>query len=112
MQFRRVHFDFAGGQLRIRFLTLNYIAFDTDDKFAARVFGFCVRFGLGLFVEHHLNDSGAITHVEEQQIAEVPAPRHPAEYDGRFASVGCAQRSAVVSAFQITEKVQHDSPLQ
>src|SRR5207247_1175511 len=69
-------------------------------------FGFGVRFGLRFLVEDDLDDSGAITHVEEEQVAKVAAARDPAENDGGFASVGGAKSSAIVSAFQVTEKVQ------
>src|SRR6266853_944770 len=107
VQLRSVHFDFAGGQLRIGFLPLHNVAFDCDHEFAARLFCFAVSFGLRLFIEDHLDNSGAVAHIEKQQIAEVAAARDPAENDGGFTCVGCAKRSAVVCALQITEKVQH-----
>ncbi len=82
MQLRSVHLDFAGGQLGIGFLPLYDVAFDRNDEFAARVLGLGVRFGLRFLVEDYLHDSGAIAHIEEQQIAEVAAPRYPTENDG------------------------------
>src|SRR5258708_5339574 len=101
-------FDFAGGQLGIRFLPQNHIAFDSDDKFAARLFGFGVRFRLRFLVKNHLNDAGAVAHIQEKKIAKVAATRYPAKNDGGLASISGTQRSAVVCALQITEKVQHD----
>jgi hypothetical protein len=64
--------------------------------------------GLRLLVEDDLDNTGAVAHVKEQQISEIAAPRHPAENDGGFASVGPAEGSAVMGALQTTEKVQHD----
>ena len=57
-----------------------------------------MRFGLGLFVEDDLNNSGAIAHIEKEQIAKIAAARYPAKNDGRFARVGGAESSAVVCA--------------
>ncbi len=92
-------------------MPLDYIAFDADHKFAACLLGFGVRFGPRFLIENDLDDSGTIAHIEKQQIAKVAPPRHPAEDNGGLPCVGCAQRSAVVCAFQITEKVQHDNSL-
>jgi hypothetical protein len=67
-----------------------------------------VSFGLRLFIEDHLDNSAAVAHIEKQQVAEVSAARYPAENDGGFACVGCAKRSAIMCAPQVTEKIQHD----
>jgi len=107
VQFRGDELDFTAGQLGIGFFTLDDITLDADDELAAHVFGFGVSFGLRLFVEDDLNDSGAVAHVKEKQITKVAAARNPAKNDSRLVSVGGAQRSAVVCAFQVAEKVQH-----
>jgi predicted dithiol-disulfide oxidoreductase (DUF899 family) len=58
-----------------------------------------MRCGLCFLVEDHLDDTGAVAHVEKEQIAEIAAARYPAENDGGLARVGCAKRSAIVGAF-------------
>src|SRR5262249_20764862 len=75
----------------------------------AHVLGFAVSFRLSLFVEDNLDDSGTVAHVKEQQIAEVAAASNPAKNHGRFTGVGGAKGSAVMRAFEVTEKVQHGS---
>ncbi len=82
------------------------LAFDGDDEFAARLLGFGVSFGLRLFVEDHLNDAGAVAHVEKEQIAEVAAAMDPAHDDGIAAFVGGTKGAAVVCALQVAEKIQ------
>src|SRR6266852_757005 len=87
MQLQRNQFHFPAGQFRIGFLSLDALAFDGDDEFAARLLGFGVRRRLRLFVEDHLHDAGAVANVEEEQIAEVAAPRYPAHDEGILAVV-------------------------
>jgi hypothetical protein len=78
VQLRGDNLDFAGGQVGIRLLALNYLAFDRDYVFAANVFGFGVGFGLGFFVEDDLNDAGAVADIQEEEIAQVAALGYPA----------------------------------
>ena len=101
-------FDFAAGEIGIRLLARDDLAFDGDDVFAADVFGFAVRFGLRLFVEDDLNDAGAIANVEEEEIAEVATARDPAHDDGVFIGVGGAEIAAVVCAGEVAEEIEHD----
>src|SRR5580692_7631397 len=101
MQFIGNDFDFAGKQIRIGLLALNYFAFDGDDEFAAHLFGLGMRFRLRFFVEDHLYDAGAIAHVEEEEIAKVAAAMDPAENNDVLIRVGSTERAAVVSAFQV-----------
>jgi hypothetical protein len=103
-----VQLHFASRQIRIGLLPLNDTAFHCDYEFAARLFAFRVRLGLGLFVEDDLDDSGAIAHVEKQEVAEIAAASNPAENDSGFPCVRATKRSAIVCALQITEKIQHD----
>ncbi len=109
MQLCRHQFNFAAGQFRIGLLALEDLAFHGDHKFAARLLGFGVRCGLRLLVEDHLNDAGAVAHIEEEQIAEVAAARHPAHDNGVAPFVFGAQFAAVVCALQVPQKVQHVS---
>ncbi len=80
-------------------MPLDYIAFDGDNEFAARLLGFGVGFRLRFFVEDDLHDAGAVAEVEEEEIAEVAAAMYPAHDDGVSAGVGGAERAAVVGAF-------------
>ncbi len=98
--------DFAGGEMRIRFLAFKHFAFDGDHKFAARLLGFGVRRGLRLFIENHLNDAGAVANVEEEQVAKIAPAGDPAHDDGVLAFVGGAQCAAVVCALQVAEKIE------
>ncbi len=68
-----------------------------------------MRRRLGLFVEDDLHDAGAVAHVEEEQIAEVAAARDPAHDNGVAAFVLHAELSAVVSAFQVAEKIEQSA---
>jgi hypothetical protein len=65
-----------------------------------------MRCGLRLLVEDHLDDAGAVAHVEKEQIAEVAAARDPAQYEGVAAFVFGAQFAAVVCALHISQKVE------
>src|SRR5580704_5622175 len=94
-------FDFAGKQIRIGLLPLNYFAFDGDYEFAAHLFRLGMRFRLRFFVEDHLDDSSAIAHVEEEEIAKVAAAMDPAENNDVLIGVRSTECAAVVSAFQI-----------
>jgi hypothetical protein len=67
-----------------------------------------MRFGLGLFVKHHLHNSRAVPHIQKQQIPQVAPPVYPAHDRGIAAGVASAQRPAVMCSFQTAEKVQHD----
>ena len=78
VQLRGDDLDFAGGQVGIGFLALDYFAFDRDYVFAADVFGFGVGFGLRFFVEDDLDDAGAVADVEEEEVAQVAALGYPA----------------------------------
>ncbi len=100
-------FDFAAGEIGIRFLARDDFAFDGDDVFAADVFGFAVRFGLRLFVKDDLDDAGAIANVEEEEISEVAAASDPAHHDGVFVGVGGAEIAAVVCAGEVAEGIEH-----
>ena len=71
-------FNFAAGEIGIRFLARDDFAFDGNDVFAADVFGFAVGFGLSFFVEDDLDDAGAVADVEEEEIAEIAALGYPA----------------------------------
>ena len=101
-------FDFAAGEIGIRFLTKHHFAFDGEDVFAAYVFGLGVGFGLRLFVEDNLDDAGAIAEVEKEQIAEVATASDPAHHDGVFVGVGGAEIAAVVCAGEVAEEIEHD----
>jgi hypothetical protein len=71
-------FNFAGGKVGVRFLTLDDFAFDGNDVFTADVFGFGVSLELHFLVENNLDDAGAVADVEEQEVAEVAALGYPA----------------------------------
>jgi hypothetical protein len=71
-------------------LALNDLPFDGYYEFAAGLFGFGVGLRLRFFVEHDLDDAGAVADVEEEQVAEVAAAMDPAHYDGVGAGVGGA----------------------
>ena len=107
MQFARGDFDFAAGEIGIRFLPRDDFAFDRHDVLAADVLGFGVRFGLRLFVEDHLDDAGAIANVEEEEITEVAAASDPAHHDGVFVGVGGAESAAIVCAGKVAEEIEH-----
>ena len=66
-----------------------------------------MRRGLCLFVKNHLNNAAAVADIEEEQIAEVAASRHPAHYNGIAPFVLGAEFAAVVCALQIAQKIQH-----
>jgi len=100
-------FDFAAGEIGIRFLARDDFAFDGDDVFAADVFSFAVSFGLRLFVKDDLDDAGAIANVEEEEISEVATARDPAHHDGVFVGVGGAEIAAVVCAGEVAEGIEH-----
>src|SRR6267143_3313407 len=106
MQLRRHKLDFPGGQFWIGFLALEDLAFHCDDELAARLLGFGVRRGLRLFVEDHLDDAGAVAHIEKEQTTEVAAARHPTHHNCVAPFVFGAQFAAVVCALQITQKIQ------
>ncbi len=98
VQFSGDELDFAGGEFGIGFLALDYVALDSDDELAARLFGFGVGCGLRFFVEDDLHDAGAVAEVKEEEIAEVAAAMHPAHNDGVVAGVGGTEGAAVVGA--------------
>jgi hypothetical protein len=52
-----------------------------------------------------LHDPGAITHVKEQQIAQVAPAGDPAHDHGVPAYIGHAQFAAVMCALQVAEKI-------
>ena len=106
VQFRRNELHFPAGQFRIGFLPLEDLALDGDHEFAACLLGFGMR-RRRLFVEDYLDDTGAIAHVEKEQIAKVAAPRHPAHHNSFVSFVLRAELAAVVCALQISQKVQH-----
>src|SRR6266478_4344464 len=106
MQFRRDQLDFPAGQFRIGFLALENLAFHRDHEFAARLLGFGVRRRLCLLVEDHLDDAGAVAHIEKEQIAEVAAARDPAHHNRVAPFVFGAQFAAEVCSLQVSQKVQ------
>ncbi len=57
--------------------------------------------GIRLVVKHHLRNSCAVAEVEEDQVAVVAAPVHPAHQHHLLARVGSAQRAAHVGPFEI-----------
>jgi hypothetical protein len=107
MQLAGDHFDFACWKVGIGFLACDDFAFDGDNEFASHLFGFSVRRGLRFLVEDDLDNAGAIANVEEEKIAEVAAAMDPAQDDGVVSGVGAAEGAAVVSAFEVAEKVEH-----
>ncbi len=108
VQARGHHFHFARCDFRIGLLPANHFAFDSHDEFRTQLFGFFVRFGMQLFVEHNLRQSRAVAQVNEDQLAQIAAAMNPAHQDHIFISVRRAQVAAVVGAFQITESIEQD----
>ena len=96
MQFRRDHLDFAGGEISIRLLPLNDLAFDSDHKLAANLLGLRVRGRLRFLIENDLHNTRAVAQVQEEQVAEIAAPMHPAKNSGRAVRVGGAQSAAIM----------------
>ena len=93
------------------FLAAHHAAFDGDHKFRAQLFGLGVRLGMQLVVENDLRDSGAVAQVDEDQLAQVAPPVHPAHQHDVFIRVRRAQRAAVfVSASNFREYQASVSP--
>src|SRR5262249_30576806 len=90
-----------------RLLALDHLAFNSDDKLAAHLLSFGVRSRLRFLVKNHLDDPGAVAHVEKKQVAEIASPMHPAHHHGVAVFVLRAQFAAVVCPLQIPQKIQH-----
>ena len=61
-----------------------------------------------LLVEHNLREARAVAQINEDQLAQVAPPVHPAHQHHIFVRVRRAQIAAIVGAFQITESIEHD----
>src|SRR5580704_18825676 len=69
MQARGYHFHLAGSNFRIGLLASQNTAFDSNDKFRAKLLCLRVRLRMQLFVEHNLRESGSVAQVDENQLA-------------------------------------------
>ena len=96
-------FDFAGGEIGIRFLPLHHAPGDGDDKFRAQFLGARVRGGVLLLVEDNLRQARAVAQINKNQIAEVAPPVDPAHQDDVFVGVSGAKIAAVMCALQCSE---------
>ena len=106
VQARRDHFYFASGDFWIRFLAANHAAFHCDYEFGAKLLGFCVRFGVELFIEHDLSNSSAVAKIDEDQLAEIAPAMDPAHEHDVFIGVGGAEGATIICAFQISESFE------
>ncbi len=71
------HFDFAGGQIGIRFLAALHFSAHSDDKFRAQLFGLRLRGGILFLIENDLDESCAVAQVDKNQVAEIAAADAP-----------------------------------
>ena len=87
-----------------------HVAHDGDDELRAQRFGLLVKLGAGVGGDHHLGDAAAVAQVDEDQVAEVATAIDPAHEHNVRTGIGGAQRSAHVSTFQVTNKIEHECP--
>jgi hypothetical protein len=59
-----------------------------------------------LLVEHYLGDAAAVAHVDEDQVAKVAPPMHPAHQHDFFIGVGRAQIASVMGAVPVPEQIE------
>ena len=103
------HFDFACGNFRIRLLALHDAPFYGHDEFAAKLLGLGMQRRIRFLVEDNLRDSGAVAQVDEYELAEIAAAMDPAHDHDVSVGVRGAQGAAVMRAFQISQRVKHES---
>ncbi len=94
--------DFAGRHLGVDHILAAQAnrAHHGHHVFRPHLFGLGVAFRGQIFVEHDLRDPGAVTQVQEDQVAVVAAPVHPSHEDDLFAGVLRAELSTSVRALK------------
>ncbi|MCU5786542.1 hypothetical protein B27N_01545 [Alcanivorax marinus] len=92
------HLDVAGGHARIadRLVAQAHAAFQLQHVLAAHLVGQGERV-LGVRIEHHLHQAGAVAHVQEDHPAVVAAAVHPTAQPYRFPVVGGPQITAIMA---------------
>ena len=71
-----------------------HFAHGGDHVLGANLLALCVAFGRELFIQNNLTDAGAVSQVEEDEVAVVAAAVDPAHQHHLPAGVGGAQRAA------------------
>jgi hypothetical protein len=96
--------DFAGGHFGIDGVggAQAHLADSGNDVLGANLFAFQVAVGGELLVEHDLDDAGAVTEIEKDEVAVVAAAIDPAHEDDLLTGVCGAEIATHVGAFEST----------
>ena len=92
-QFRGEYFHFAAGEFRVGFAAgaRQPCAAKGHHVFRAQFLGARMRSLAQLFIENDLRDSAAVAQIDEDEIAKVAPPVHPAHQHDVLVGVGRAQ---------------------
>ena len=103
-----LHFDLAGGQVRVLVAAaLDDGAGDADAELSAQLAGERCASAATPGLEDHLGEAASIAKIDEHAAAVVAPGMHPAEEDDALAGVAGAERAAVVGSLQICQELGH-----
>ena len=100
------NFHFAAGELGIGLLPQGHAPANGDHVFRAQLLGAGMRRYAQLLIEDDLGDSAAVAHVDEDEVAKVAPPVHPAHEHDVFIGVGRAQIAGVMRAMPVSEQIE------
>ena len=99
-------FHFAAGQIGIRFVALGHAPAHRDHVFGTQLFGASVRRLGKLLIEDDLGDAAAVAHVDEDQVAKIAPPMHPAHQHDFLFGVASAQIARVARALPVSQQIK------
>ena len=83
-----------------------HFAFDRDHVLRAHLLGAAVHSGSDVLMKYDLGDAIAVAQIDEDDASMIAPAVHPAHQDHGLAFIGGAQRSAVMRAAQVAQKIQ------
>ncbi len=106
-QLTDLDFDLSGFHFRVDrpFGAGRYLSLDGDNVLAADAVGFAVGFRVPIRIEGQLDDSLAVTQVDENQAAVVATALNPAHKANVFAYIFGGYPPAVMTSFPVTKNV-------
>src|SRR5215472_466422 len=103
----REHFHFARRNFRICFQPPDNASFYGHYELRAQLFGLAMRLSGLLLVEYNLREASPVAQIDEDQLAQIAPPLHPAHEHSVFVRVRRAEIAAVLRSLQVPESIKH-----